>query len=129
MNFKTTYILFGILAGALGLLLLVQLFGKKPGEETEGNLVLPTLNEAGDKKVKTEDIARVEVEQFRPKSQKFVFERGEEGWRLREPRVRLQTNSVDELIREVMGVKHLDEEADMTKDLHIYALDEPAVVV
>ena len=36
MNFKTTYILFGLLIGVLGLFLLTQLFGKRtrPKEET-----------------------------------------------------------------------------------------------
>ncbi|MBV9124710.1 MAG: hypothetical protein JO112_15245, partial [Planctomycetes bacterium] len=59
MNFKTTYILFGVLLAVLGVFLLTQLLGKKTTEET--GYVLPSLHEDNDA-LKTSDITGVEIE-------------------------------------------------------------------
>src|SRR6266849_3892143 len=57
MNFKTTYALFGVLVGVLGVFLLTQLFGKR--SQDQDTYVLPSLHDVTTP-VRAEDIVRVD---------------------------------------------------------------------
>src|SRR5260370_39173889 len=88
MNFKTTYILFGVLMGTMGLFLLSQMFGKKSKEEY--TYVLPSLHDVV-KPVKADAMDRVQIERFGPQAETLLFYRNEQGdWRLKQPGVRAE---------------------------------------
>jgi hypothetical protein len=126
MNFKTTYILFGVLLGVLGLFLLTQLFAKRTIDQQA--YVLPSLHDFVTP-VKADDIERIEVERQRPKAEKFVFSKDEHGnWVSKDPNVRLDTNSVKRIIDQVIGAR-MDPSADLTSDLKRFGLDNPAEIV
>jgi len=92
MNFKTTYVLFGVLLGILGLFLLTQLFAKKTADQR--TYVLSSLHDIVNP-VRTDDIERIEIDRQRPKAEKFVFSKDARGnWVCQEPNVRLDTNAV-----------------------------------
>jgi hypothetical protein len=84
MNYKTTYILFGILVGILVLVGLVLLIEPTPYVDTS-RYVLPS---AHDKKAITSDaVTRVEIERTRPEPQTIVFERDADSnrWSITQP--------------------------------------------
>src|SRR5262245_54901002 len=82
MNFRTTYILFGLLAAVLVLFGVALYIG--PSTDTD-DYVLPSLQKG--EKVKQEDIVSVEIERTRPKAEKIVatFDPDSETWKLTEP--------------------------------------------
>src|SRR5438105_416304 len=111
MNFKTTYILFGILMGTMGLFLLSQLFGKKNKEEY--TYVLPSLHDVV-KPIKADAIDRVQLERFGTQAETLLFYRNEQGdWRLKQPAVRAEKSVVDTVIDQMIGAR-TEEQADLT---------------
>src|SRR5947209_1779258 len=104
MNFKTTYILFGVMAGILGLLLLTQLFGTRAGD---GQLyVLPSLHNVVHP-VRADDIGDVEIDRFRDKdgnskAEKIVLHRADKNWKLTDPDVRADNLAADQLVDQVI---------------------------
>ncbi len=126
MNFKTTYILFGVLFGVLALFGLTQLLGWRSSTD-KSVYALPTLND-NRKPVKTEDIETVEIERTRPNAEKLVFQRSEQGWRLQQPSVRVDNYLVDRVVQQVSRARK-DEKADITTNLKQFGLDQPALVV
>src|SRR6266851_996125 len=126
MNFKTTYILFGVLMGTMGLFLLSQMFGKKSKEEH--TYVLPSLHDVV-KPVKADAIDRVQIERFGPQAETLLFYRNEQGdWRLKQPGVRAENNLVTRIIDQVLGAR-MEEQVDLTSDLKQFGLDSPSAVV
>ena len=125
MNFKTTYTLFGILVGILGLFLLAQLFGKKRGDDID--YALPSLH-ATEKAVRSEDISTVEIQLNRPQESTWVFYRTEHGWQSKEPAVRLDGNAVDRIISQVIDAR-TEENADVRPNKEQFGLAPPAAVV
>jgi hypothetical protein len=129
MNFKTTYLLFGGLAAVLGIVLLVQLFGRKGVDAT--NYALPTMHKPS--AIRTADIDRVEIDRHRDetgtaKEEKLVLERQKDGWRLKNPQVRLDSLVVDRLIDQVRDAAK-EENADVRGDLRQFGLESPAATV
>src|SRR5262249_54131222 len=59
---------------------------------------------------------------------KRVFVRGDQGWFLQDPRIRLETYRVNDLLRELTDA-HREEEADVNSNLREWGLDKPALVV
>ena len=126
MNFKTTYLLFGVLLAVLIVFGLTQLLGvQTPKDNTVW--VFKSLNDSKNP-VRTEDIESVEIERTSAKPEKLVFSRTEQGWRLTDPDVRLDNYAVDRVIDQVKGARK-EEKADVTSDLKQFGLDAPRAIV
>src|SRR5438105_1600162 len=97
MNFKTTYVLFGVLACLLGALLFNQLWRKKKSEET--NYILPKIAKEN---VKESDFTMLEIERFKPTAEKLVFTKEDGAWRLQQPAVRIENEAVKQVIRQLV---------------------------
>ena len=87
MNFKTTYIFFGILIALLGVAAFTLLTGPKPGSE---GLLLANLKSAD---VTADKVTRVTVERTQPAETKLVFARDGKQWKLEKPYRRSSTVS------------------------------------
>jgi hypothetical protein len=127
MNFKTTYILFGVLGGMLGLIALAVWLA--PSEKDSSKYVFPSLH--GRDSVKTDEIDIVEIERAKPKKETLVFERdpNTKKWRLGKPnRLRVDNFLVDRLVKEVFDASKY-ELADLSSDLREWDLDPPLSVV
>jgi hypothetical protein len=126
MNFKTTYLLFGILFLVLGTFLITQLFGTRTADKQL--YVLPSLHDVTDPVV-AKDIDRVEIARTRPKEETLMFYRGDQNhWRLKQPATHAADMEVDRIITQIMGAKR-DEQADIVPDLAKFGLDNPAETV
>jgi hypothetical protein len=126
MNFKTTYILFGVLFAVLAIFGLTQLMGlRNPTDRSV--YALPSLNDSK-KPVRTEDIQTVEIERTRPSAEKLVFQRTGQGWRLQQPSVRVDNYLVDRVVQQVSRARK-EERADVTANLKQFGLETPAAVV
>ena len=69
MSFKTTYILFGILAGMFLLIVLAVWLG--PASSGDSTFILPSMHKK--ETVKTDDIDFVEIDRAKPTKEKLVF--------------------------------------------------------
>jgi hypothetical protein len=127
MNFKTTYILFGILIGLLAIFGLKQMFGTKPGEE------LYVMNDLRRAKVTADDIDTLEIERARPKEEKLVFvlDRDTKQWRMIQPfEARADSYAVNQVVRNIVNARKEERsKADVTSDLEKFGLQPPAEVV
>jgi hypothetical protein len=126
MNFKTTYILFGIFAAVLVVFGVTQLLGLQSSKD-KSVYALPTLHDKK-KPIRSDDIGTVEIARTRPTEEKLVFYRTDQGWKLREPSVRVDGYAVDRVIQQVIDAKK-DEKADVTENLKQFGLDAPRTVV
>jgi hypothetical protein len=140
MNFKTTYILFGVLAVVLAAFILSLWMG--PSNNESSNFVLPSVHaESGP--LKEDDITRVEIERTRSniekngktetveKREKLVFVRdaGSKRWRVVEPRdYPADSPAIDRLIHQITQAT-LDKDADVLNNPKQYGLETPAEVV
>jgi hypothetical protein len=128
MNYKTTYILFGVLVGILVLVGLVLLIEPTPYVDTS-RYVLPS---AHDKKAITSDaVTRVEIERTRPDPQTIVFERDADSnrWSIIQPRpYRANASVVEGLVRQVLEAQS-DAKAAIPPDRKAAELDPPAEIV
>jgi hypothetical protein len=128
MNFKTTYLLFGILAVVLVIFGWVLWVG--PVNENLTAFVLPSMHsESGP--LDPKDITRVEIERTRPSPEKLVFVRDAAGerWRIVEPRdYRADSNAIDSLVRQIYNAR-LDEKSDVANTPGNYGLETPAEVI
>jgi hypothetical protein len=126
MNFRTTYILFGLLFVFLGIMLLTQLLGTHTSEQPE--FALPSLHDAL-KPAKSDDFDAVEIQRFHPKAETLRFYKDSKGgWRCKDPDVRLVAGLARQVIDQVMNAKR-DEQADLTSDLKKFGLDSPSVKI
>ena len=126
MNFRTTYLLFGLLFVFLGVMLLTQLFGTHPPDQPE--FAIPSLHDTL-KPTKTDEFDTVEIQRFHPKAETLRFYKDSKGsWRCKDPDVRLVSGLARQVIDQVMGAKR-DEQADLTSDLKKFGLDSPSVKV
>jgi hypothetical protein len=126
MNFKTTYILFGLLAGVLVVFGLTQLLGvQSPKDDT-----VWVFNSLNDRKnlVSSSDIETVQIEHASAQPQKLVFFRNDQGWQLQEPKVRVDGYAVDRVIDQVKGARK-EQKADVSSDLKQFGLDAPKTIV
>lgn len=129
MNFKTTYILFGILA--LVLLLFVWTLWVGP-TNTEGTAyVLPSMHKDGSP-LEPKDVTRVEIERRKgDATEKFAFVRdtASNKWRIVEPReYRADSMAIDGLVRQIYDAR-LDEKSDVVDKPKQYGLETPTEVI
>jgi hypothetical protein len=126
MNFKTTYILFGILAVVLGVFVFALFLGPSPTDNS--TWVLPSMhNEASPLSAK--DIDRVEIERRRPDEEKIVLVREGDVWKITEPReYRADRLAVEDLIRQIHDARR-DTHSDATNNPSQYGLESPAAVI
>jgi hypothetical protein len=128
MNFKTTYILFAILAVLLAIFAYALFQG--PTSTDASAWVLPEVhNEANP--LPERDIDRVEIERERPDDQKgkIVFVRENNVWRIAEPReYRADRFAVEDLIRQIRDARR-EMQSDVTNDPGQYGLAPPAAVI
>jgi hypothetical protein len=126
MNFKTTYILFGLLAVFLAIFGLTQFLGvQSPKDDTVW--VFSSLNDRKNQ-VSSSDIGTVEIERAGDKPEKLVFERGDQGWQLQEPKVRVDGYAVDRVIDQIKGARK-EPKAEVSSDLKQFGLDAPKTIV
>jgi hypothetical protein len=123
MNFKTTYLLFGLLLGMLGLFLVTQMRGKKATDTTA--YVLPSLQAA---KVDSKDVNGLEIDITGKQPQKLEFVRNNRGWRLRQPDVRADAITLNGIVSQLMNATQF-EQADMSANPSVYGLNAPAAIV
>ncbi len=126
MNFKTTYILFAIFAVLLGVFGLTQFMGLKSSRDKTA-WVFRSLND-GKTPVRSEDIQTLEIDRPAGTPAKLVFYRSDDGWKLRDPEVRLDGYQVDRVIDQLIGARK-EEKADVSSDLGQFGLDKPSVTV
>lgn len=129
MNFKTTWALFGGFFGVIIVMLLVSLFGGHKSSAGKGYL-LPSFRD----QAKADDIGVVTVERFRDKdgksaSDKLVFERTEQGWRLQQPNTRVQNSMVEQILDQLRNAQRSETSDPLPNDLAKFGLKEPAAVV
>ncbi len=128
MNFKTTYVLFGILGVVLLVFAWVLWVGPTNVEQTA--FVLPSMHKEGSP-LDPKDITRVEIERSSPSAEKFVFVRdaGGDPWRIVEPRdYAANSSAIDNLVRQVYNAR-LEEKSDVVNNPKQYGLETPVEVV
>jgi hypothetical protein len=128
MSFKTTYILFGILA-ALFVVFGVALWRAPLGPDTSLYL-FPGLNDEANP-VQPESVDGVEIQRNRPEGDPVVFVRDPQTkrWQISRPQaLPADSAAVDSLVRQVFRAKR-DETAERPKDLQEVGLDQPARVL
>ena len=126
MNFKTTYILFGIFLALFGIFALTQIFGvKKAGESSD--YVLPSLNKEKNR-ASPDQFDAVEIVHYRPKEESFLFVKQDEGWEMQKPyRLRADSSQINSIIRQVYSARK--EKVELGDNLKDYELDSPTTVV
>jgi hypothetical protein len=128
MNFKTTYILFGIvvvLLATLGIALFME-----PVSPGDSDYVLPSVHRK-DSELKPEQVTHVEIARTKPDAETIVFERDADGksWHVTKPYpLRADSFAVSGLIRDVLDAQR-DPGADMPPSLKEFGLDPPGTVV
>jgi hypothetical protein len=125
MSFKTTYILFGVLAALLLVFGFSQMFGTRPSQE---GYVMADLHREG---ITPEKIDVVEIDRKEPKAEKIVFtlDRPADRWKMTQPfAARADSDTIKQLIRQVVDAKK-QEEGTLTPDLPRYGLVPPQATV
>jgi Domain of unknown function (DUF4340) len=125
MNFKTTYILFGVLALLLAVAAFSLLTGPKPGEE---GLLLSDFKRAN---IQAKDVTRVVIERKLPTESRMVFVRvDKDRWKLEEPYPgRVDSMQIENLINDLLSARKETKNVDLTSNLSQFGLDLPAVTV
>lgn len=128
MNFKTTYILFGILAVVLLVFVWTLWLGPTDTERTA--YVLPSMHKDSSP-LEPKDITRVEIARTQPNEEKIVFVRDANSnrWRVVEPRdYDADSSAIDSLVRQIYGAR-VQEQADVLNNPQKYGLETPAEVI
>ena len=127
MNYKTTYILFGILLGILVLVGLAWWF--TPEYVDTSGYLLPGAH--GTKEITSDQVVRVEIDRARPEAQTLIFERDADGdkWDITSPLTYRANNSVVEgLVSGVLDARK-EAQADVPANGQVAELEPPAEVV
>jgi hypothetical protein len=127
MNFRTTYILFGLLALVLVMLGVALWVGP---EKPTSAFLLPSLHNDADP-VKSEDIVTLEINRNRPKEETLVFERDPDSknWKMTQPHaLKVESYQVDRLVGQVLDARR-DEKAETNSNLKEWGLEPPAEVI
>jgi hypothetical protein len=128
MNFKTTYILFGIvvvLLATLGVALVLE-----PVQPGESDYVLQSAHRK-DTEIKPDQVTRVEISRTKPEAETLVFERDADGktWHVTKPyQLRADSSAVTGLIRDVLDAQR-DPMSDLPPSPANVGLDPPEQVV
>jgi hypothetical protein len=129
MNFKTTYVLFGVLTGLLVLFGLVLFLN--PTTAPDANYVLPSLHDEKNP-VKETEITAVTVKHAGKDSLAFTRDEDTKLWRMTEPMKLkpqwLDRAAVETLVRDVFGARR-DDKANLKGSLKDYGLETPAYTV
>src|SRR5947209_16914995 len=112
MNFKTTYVLFGLVL-AVVTLVIVAVYRSGPSEAPSGWVMSAMHEEASP--IKPEDVNEVVIRRRRPKEEEIVFIRDKDDktrWYITSPRkLRADSNAVDGLVRALYDARR-DKQAD-----------------
>jgi hypothetical protein len=125
MSFRTTYILFGVLAALLAVFGISQMFGTRPSQE---GYVMADLHREG---ITPEKIDVVEIDRTEPKPEKIIFtlDRQNDRWKMTQPfAARADSDTIKQLIRQVIDAKK-EEEGTLAPDLPRYGLAPPQATV
>ena len=122
VNFRTTYIMMGLVAVLLGVLAIYVFFGgdKKPNPK---GFLLETFHALD---TKPDEITGFEIEKG---DEKIVFNRQADGrWRMKEPiEARADSDRVEMIVRELLEARREEKGTDLTLNLGVHGLDKPAV--
>src|ERR1051326_6841858 len=108
----------------LALLLIAQLRGPKPQEDTA--YILPSVQA---KKVDAKEINGLEIERKGAQAGKLVFFKSENGWRVKEPDLRADSSQINSLIGQLLRASMQEKEADMSAGFSHYGLDAPTEII
>lgn len=125
MNFKTTYVMFGLLAVLLGAVALIQWVDKKPVDESYVN------REFRAAKVPAKEIETIEIERNKPSEEKLVFVRDKDHdrWKMTEPHeMRVDRFQVDQVISQFTDARR-EEHSETTPNPSQFELDNPHEVI
>src|SRR5688500_6992007 len=125
MNFKTTYVLFGLLVVMLAGLFVVLWRGSDT--PTAEGVVFPSFKS---KKggIKRDSVTTVVIERHRPDNRPLAFERDGKGWKITQPRaLPAEAVRVDELIDALAEAKVAEDARELSKKEA--GLDSPSRVV
>src|SRR5947209_2728559 len=126
MNFKTTYVLFGILGVVLVVFALALWMGPTTGGESKW--VLPSIHDPANP-VDAKDIDTVVIERSQPKAETLEFVKDGDRWKMTKPHsFRVDRYLVDQVVRQALDAQR-EEKADLTSDLKQWELDSPTVTV
>ncbi|MEY4790146.1 MAG: hypothetical protein RLZ61_2364, partial [Planctomycetota bacterium] len=128
MNFKTTYILFGFLAGVF-ILLAFALF-MDPGAVDSAAFIFPSMR-SGKNTIQVDEVDRIEVDRKKPVAEKLVFELdpATKRWNMTAPRsTRTDKFAIQEIVRQLREAKP-DLEADRPSNLAQWGLDDPSAII
>ncbi|MFN4258669.1 MAG: DUF4340 domain-containing protein [Gemmataceae bacterium] len=127
MNFRTTYILFGVLLGVLALYLATQVWQGKDKDERLTDYVLPSLKKDD---IKPHEVTTLVIERSSPEPAQLVFEQRPRGWELVQPALRADNTLIDGAINSLFWLARLGEdEADLTPNKKQFGLDPPRMTV
>lgn len=129
MNFKTTYLLFGIL-GALILVFFVVLFTGTSGKP-ESDYLFPDANGKA-ATLQPDQVDRLEIARSRPTQANIAFERGaDKQWRITQPPgLRADSQVVESMVGSILHLHRTQQDKPSeTRDLKQRELDPPAAVV
>src|SRR5438105_772606 len=105
MNFRTTYILFGVLAAFLALFGLAMFLG--PGTPPDETLVLPSVKDPA-APVQVGDIETVTIERREPRDETItlVYDQDSKQWRMTKPyELRVDSTAVTHLVEQVLNAQ------------------------
>jgi hypothetical protein len=128
MNFKTTYVLFAVLAGVLAILAITLWLG--PTSTTDTDYALPSLHDSREP-VAVKDIDTIEIHRYSPKEQLIVFvrDRDHDTWKMTEPyELRVDKFQIDRLLNQITDARK-DEKAELSSDLKQWGLDTPSTKI
>lgn len=125
MNFRTTYILLGIVVIALlALGIYVLTTGDKPTNPATEGYLLQTLRK---EKVTADKINSVEIERPGQSPEKIAFIREEKKWVMVAPeRARADSAAVESIVSALLNAR-TEKNADLSNDLAAHGLDKPPV--
>ena len=127
MNFRTTYILLGVVvAGLVGLGIYVMTAGDKKTNPSVEGYVLKSLRAAN---TKPDEVTSLEIERPGQTPDRIAFVRDNKVWRMVTPaRARTDTAAVDAIVSSLLNAK-TEKAADVAGNLAAHGLDNPPVKV
>src|SRR5579884_1725869 len=121
MRFRTTYVLFALLAIMFGTLAIALYVGP---EAEKSAWVFPNLHDPADE-VKTSAVSRVVIERERPGKEKIELTRTADGWKVNQ--FRASRSAVEILVKDLFDLSK--EKSDKPASLKDWGLEPPAAVI
>src|SRR5262245_25842929 len=125
MNFKTTYVLFGLLAVMFGVLAVVLYLNPSPGAAEK---VFPSMHQV-DSKVEPKAIEKATIERKVPSGSTIVLTRVDDNtWKITEPReLAAESGVINNLVQSILDAS-IDEQSTPSS-LKAGGLDNPTRVI